>query len=92
MKNKECSNISERLRDEALDMSLFEQAKSYAFDYMEHVLDQPVFPCQKSIDGLSMFKEPLPVDYGDPYEILERLHKNGSPGTVAQKVAAILVL
>ncbi len=44
MNHEKCSNVSKRLRDEALDMSLYEQAKSHALDYMEHVLDQPVFP------------------------------------------------
>ncbi len=84
MASKKHSMISERLRDEALDMSLFEQAKNYAIDYMSNVLDQPVFPSQKSLDGLNIFKEAFPNDPGDPYEIIERLHKNGSPGTVAQ--------
>ncbi|MDD3169837.1 MAG: pyridoxal-dependent decarboxylase [Eubacteriales bacterium] len=76
--------ISDRLREQALDLNLFERAKGYAYDYMSKILDQPVFPDDKAIAGLDRFREPLPETPGDPYEILERLHNNGSPATVAQ--------
>lgn len=82
--NKDVKIVSDRLREEALDLTLFEQAKTYAFDYMKNILDQPVYPDKTAIDGLDIFKEPLQPEAGNPYDILGRLHFNGSPATVAQ--------
>ncbi len=76
--------VSDRLREEALDMKLFEQVKDYAVEYMNNIPDQPVSPDQNSIDGLNVFREPLSVDSGDPYEIIGMLHQYGSSATVAQ--------
>lgn len=77
-------NASDILREEALNFELFERAKSYAVDYMSNILNQPVFPNKKALDELKVFKEPLQVDHGNPYDILDMLHKYGSPATVAQ--------
>ena len=82
--NKTNRIVSERLREEALDLDLFEQAKIYAFDYMRNILNQDVFPGRKALDGLNIFKEPLQEESSNPYEILDSLHNNGSPSTVAQ--------
>jgi len=82
--NMDTRIVSDRLREEALDLALFEQAKTYAFDYMKNIPDQPVYPDKTAIDGLDIFKEPLQSEAGNPYEILERLHLKGSPATVAQ--------
>lgn len=76
--------ISDRLREEAKDMELFEQVKNYAIEYMNSIHDQPVFPNQNSIDGLNIFREPLSSGPCDPHEIIEMLHDQGSPATVAQ--------
>lgn len=76
--------ISDHLREQALDMALFEQAKDYALDYMGNVMSQPVFPSQKGLEDLYVFREPLPANPDNPYEIIDRLHHNGSPATVAQ--------
>ncbi|TCL68556.1 glutamate/tyrosine decarboxylase-like PLP-dependent enzyme [Hydrogenispora ethanolica] len=84
MSQQRNSAVCDRLREEAADGELFEQAKEYAVSYMCQILDQPVFPGPGAIDGLDVFREPLPVHSGDPYEILGRLHHYGSPATVAQ--------
>ncbi len=82
--NKDSKIVSDRLREEALDLALFEQAKNYAFDYMKNILDQSVYPDKLAIDGLTIFREPLQSEAGNPYDILDRLHFKGSPATVAQ--------
>ena len=76
--------VSDNLREEALDFALFEQAKNYALNYMENILNQSVFPSKSALDGLNAFKEPLQLEYGNPYKILDLLHNNGSPATIAQ--------
>ncbi len=76
--------ISDRLREEALDLGILEQAKDYAFDYMKSIPDRSVYPDEDALDGLRIFREPLQSEAGNPYEILARLHSFGSPATVAQ--------
>lgn len=41
---------------------LFEQAKSYAYDYMDNVNKRTVFPDEDAIARLNAFDEPLPDD------------------------------
>lgn len=82
MKNK--MNIREQLFLQRENKELFEMAKSYAYAYMGKINDRPVFPSVKSIQQLSVFDEPLPEKSGNPDEILNLLHKYGSPSTVAQ--------
>ena len=80
----EALNIRERMRLQAADRDLFEQAKAYAYDYMDHVCDRSVFPTGEAISRLDLFDEPLPEAPCDPAEILRLLHEHGSPATVAQ--------
>lgn len=62
---------------------LFEQAKGYAFDYLEQVLERRVFPEEAALKNLSAFEECLPEMEAAPSEILRQLHEVGSPATVA---------
>lgn len=77
-------NIADRFRRHAEDWALFEQAKEYALEYMRTVQDRPVFPGREAIAGLAAFRENLPDVPADPRDILARLHRHGSPATVAQ--------
>ncbi len=63
---------------------LFEQAKDYAFAYINSAYDRKVFPTAEAIKNLSVFDEPLPTTSGNPAEGLRMLHEYGSPATVAQ--------
>lgn len=76
--------MTDQLRTQALDWQLYEQAKNYALDYMQTVLDRPVFPEAEAIKNLAVFREKLPDQPVDPYRVLEKLHQFGSPATVAQ--------
>ena len=76
--------IIDKLRTQALDWQLYEQAKNYALDYMQTVLDRPVFPEAAAIKNLAVFRVILPDQPADPYLVLEKLHQFGSPATVAQ--------
>ncbi|NLI91087.1 MAG: aspartate aminotransferase family protein [Peptococcaceae bacterium] len=84
MKYDNKPTVSDRLREEAFDFKLLEQAKNYALDYMGNILNQPVFPGQEALQRLHAFIEPLQDGPSNPYDILENLHLNGSPCTVAQ--------
>ncbi|HOG14912.1 MAG TPA: pyridoxal-dependent decarboxylase, partial [Synergistales bacterium] len=81
---KEKGKISAIMREQALDKGLLEKAGRCAQDYLDSVLDRPVFPEEKDLEGLVEFRHALPEEPGDPGEILDRLHRFGSPATVAQ--------
>ncbi|MEN8199246.1 MAG: pyridoxal-dependent decarboxylase [Thermodesulfobacteriota bacterium] len=63
---------------------LFNKAREYAFSYMENLADRPVFPDDAALENLKEFYEPLPETPCPGADILDRLHRYGSPATVAQ--------
>jgi len=78
-------NIREQLFLQRENKELFEMAKSYAYAYMGKINDRPVFSiCKNLSNNYPFFDEPLPEKSGNPDEILNLLHKYGSPSTVAQ--------
>lgn len=62
---------------------LFEQARGYAYAYMDAIDERRVFPAPAALAALDAFDEPLPAGPGAPEEILRLLHEHGSPATVA---------
>ena len=80
-------NESEKYQPHYIKMlhehDLFEQAKNYAYDYLEHALERNIYPDDKAIENLTVFDAHLPSTEGDPEEILRQLHEYGSPATVA---------
>lgn len=66
----------------AQERDLFEQAKSYAYDYMDRAFERNVFPSEAAQKNLSVFDEPLTELPGDPAEMLRMLHEYGSPAAV----------
>jgi len=78
------NTLQEEMFSQLRIKDVFEQAKSFAYAYMDSVKDRHVFPKDDVITNLSMFEEPLPVTPGNPDEILQLLHEYGSPATVAQ--------
>ena len=76
--------IQTKMFAELAERTLFEQAKTYAFDYMDTVADRHVFPKQEALDQLAVFDEPIPHQPQDGTEMLRLLHEVGSPATVAQ--------
>ncbi|HET8685266.1 MAG TPA: hypothetical protein VFM18_01230, partial [Methanosarcina sp.] len=80
----ETINFQEEMFSQLRIKDVFEQAKSFAYAYMDSVRDRNVFPRDEAITNLSIFEEPLPVTPGNPDEILQLLHEYGSPATVGQ--------
>lgn len=83
-KTKREQDIRERMRSQTVNKDLFEQAKSYAYSYMDDLHDRVVFPTEEAIDRLNVFNEPFPENPCDSEEMLSLLHEYGSPATVAQ--------
>lgn len=76
--------LQEQMRSQILSKKLFEQAKSYAVDYLARTFDRHVFPTDEALKALDNFDEPLPKTPSNPDTIIHRLHEYGSPATVAQ--------
>lgn len=74
----------EEIRHWIEDKSLFEKAKTFAFEYMDSVEQRNVYPDAASLENLSGFNESFPEEMGDGDQIIETLHRLGSPATVAQ--------
>ncbi len=62
---------------------LFEQTKNIALEYLETLPERPVMPDATAISGLEYFKETMPEKGAAPHEVIDTLHRYGSPATVA---------
>lgn len=81
MKNK---NLREQMRQEMIDKEIFNQVKSYAFEYADKSLERNVYPTEEALMDLEKFDENLPKQTTDSREVLDLLNKYGSPATVSQ--------
>ncbi len=63
---------------------IFEQAKTYAFDYTDKALERNVFPTDDAIGNLDRFNEEMPEFSTNSGDVLGQLHQYGSPATVSQ--------
>jgi glutamate/tyrosine decarboxylase-like PLP-dependent enzyme len=59
-------------------------AKEYAWEYLNNIHKRSVYPNQVDIDNIQEFSEELNEEPSSPTEIIKKLHKYGSPATVAQ--------
>jgi|GEM_PF-2101781 len=70
--------------DKLRQHGVFEQAKTYAYDYLDVLKDWPVFPTEATRKALAAFDEPLSQNMCPAWEVVRLLHAHGSPATVAQ--------
>ena len=63
---------------------LLSQVKEYAEEYVAALPDKPAFPSDKDIAALTNFNEPMPLRGTRPADVIEQLHRLGSPATTAQ--------
>ena len=66
------------------DEGLFSLAHECAAEYMEAVSGRRVTPATEDVEALRNFDEPIPDEPAKPLETLRKLHRFGSPGTMAQ--------
>lgn len=77
-------SIRDKMFDQMQHKAHLEQAKGYAFDYIDQSSERNVFPSDEAITNLKCFDEALPVATTSAEEILKQLHDYGSPATVSQ--------
>jgi glutamate/tyrosine decarboxylase-like PLP-dependent enzyme len=76
--------IQMQMRREIADKTLFENAKSCAYAYMDDISERAVYPDQVAICNLSLYDEPLPDSPQPGESVLHQLNQYGSPATTAQ--------
>jgi len=76
--------IREKMFQEMEEKIIFEQAKTYAFDYVDKAFERNVYPTNEAIKHLDQFIEDLPNSSSNYLSILKQLHQYGSPATVSQ--------
>ena len=72
-----------RMFEELDSKDIFEQAKSYAYQYLKDSEDMPVFPSKVSLEKLQAFEESMPAKGSEAQEIISLLYKYGSENTIA---------
>jgi len=74
--------LQEKMLQEMKDLAILNQARRYAFDYLDSVPERNVYPTDTAIQNLDAFEEEMPGESGAASEVLRQLDKIGSPGTV----------
>ena len=72
------------MKQELASKSIFEKAKTYAFQYIDSVDEMDVFPQKYALDLLKHFDEELQDKSTPTEDILDQLHQYGGPNTTAQ--------
>ena len=67
-----------------IDFDALDQAHAAAKDYLSKIDHRHVFPSRADLAGLSGFDEPLPEQSSSAANIVETLHRLGSPASTAQ--------
>ena len=78
------NKLQEELLNQQKSKELLKQAQQAAFEYIDNISHQRVFPDETSLKKLTIFDEPLPKVSSDPALLLELLNTVGSANTVAQ--------
>jgi len=76
-------NLQERMLKELEEKKIFDQARDYAFEYIDKLEEMDVYPSEESLNKLSAFDENIYENPSSPSEILSLLHNIGTLGTVA---------
>ncbi|AET61998.1 pyridoxal-dependent decarboxylase [Paenibacillus terrae HPL-003] len=80
-------NLQNEMMEQLKTKELMEQAKTYAYDYIENLPYMDVSPSCEALENLLKFEEKMPEESASPSEILFMLHKYGSKATVAKSGA-----
>jgi len=77
-------NLRTKMKSELVDKSIFEQAKAHAYRYIDEVTEMDVFPQKEALAQLQHFDQPLQDDTIEASDMIDMLHKYGTPNTTAQ--------
>jgi len=78
------NKLQEKMFHEMEQKDIFTQAQTYAFDYADTVRERNVFPTPDAVADLEKFVELLPESTGSAGDVIETLHRYGTPASVVQ--------
>jgi glutamate/tyrosine decarboxylase-like PLP-dependent enzyme len=76
--------LQQEMFEQNNNKQLFIQAQKAAFEYLDDLLQQRVFPSPEALENLCHFDEDLPANMSNPQEVITLLSEFGSPATTAQ--------
>ena len=76
--------LQDQMFSEMRDKRLFAQAQQHALLYLDAVFQRNVYPTEEALENLKIFDEKFPQAPCDGGAVIDRLHRYGSPATVAQ--------
>jgi len=76
-------NLQEQMLKELEEKKIFDQARNYAFEYIDKLEEIDVYPSEESLEKLSAFDEDITTNSTSASEILSFLHNTGTFGIVA---------
>ncbi|MEM7561980.1 MAG: aminotransferase class V-fold PLP-dependent enzyme [Pseudomonadota bacterium] len=76
--------IRKRMLAEMQQKDAFNTARDAAFEYADAAWERQVFPGETALKNLDHFDEPMPETPGNANDIVEQLHRYGSPATISQ--------
>ena len=75
------NTIQEVMHKEMHDKSIFDRAQRYAYEYIDEAFDRHVYPKAEALKNLSHFEEDMPELSSDGHDVIDILHRFGSPAT-----------
>lgn len=76
--------IQQAMFTERKNKRVFDKAHDCAYAYLDAVSDRHVYPKTEALEALKYFEEAMPSESTTAVDVIESLHKYGSPATVAQ--------
>jgi len=78
------NTIQHAMFTERKNKRVFDKAHNYAYAYLDNIPDRHVYPKTVALEALKHFEEAMPNEPTGAVEVIESLHKYGSPATIAQ--------
>lgn len=78
------TSLQQRMFAEMRDGAVFDRAHAHALRYVEEVFRRNVYPSAEALEKLAVFEEEMPAQPAAAEDVIELLHRHGSPATVAQ--------
>ena len=75
-------SIQEQMLNELKQKHIFDQARKYAFEYIDEIDEKDVYPSEENLEKLKIFTEEIPQESTSASGIISLLHSVGSLGTV----------
>ena len=76
------NSIQSKMFKELNDSQLFNQAQSYAREYIDAIFNRNVYPTKEALNNLEYFDEPMPTISSNGEEVLRKLNEIGAPATL----------